>query len=131
MHPGWPRNRLGGPHRADPADHALRAERAGAPYSDIVNELPIIRREFRAGVGAFQVISTKWLVYAMIAVSQAALITAVFCLFPDRAPQRSVMYGPQTDLFVSLAALSVSAMTLGLLVSPWPPSWSMRSLSSR
>jgi ABC-type multidrug transport system ATPase subunit len=86
-------------------------------YSDIVNELPIIRREFRAGVGAFQVISTKWLVYAMIAVSQAALITAVFCLFPDRAPQRSVMYGPQTDLFVSLAALSVSAMTLGLLVS--------------
>jgi ABC-type multidrug transport system ATPase subunit len=86
-------------------------------YSDVVNELPIIRREFRAGVGAVQALSTKWLVYALIAVSQAALITAVFCAFPDRAPQRSVMYSPATDLLISLAALTVSAMTLGLLVS--------------
>lgn len=86
-------------------------------YSDVVNELPIIRREFRAGVGAAQVLTTKWLVYAVIAVGQAALITAVFCLFPNHAPQRSVMYGPETDLFIGLAALSVTAMSLGLLVS--------------
>jgi ABC transport system ATP-binding/permease protein len=86
-------------------------------YSDVVNELPIIRREYRAGVSAVQVLLTKWLVYAVLAVAQAGLITAVFCAVPHRAPQRGVLYGPETDLFLSLAALSVSAMTLGLLVS--------------
>ncbi|MGO9082367.1 MAG: hypothetical protein ACLQDY_25620 [Streptosporangiaceae bacterium] len=69
-----------------------------------------------------QVLLTKWLVYAAIAVAQAALITVVFCAVPGRAPQRSVLYGPETDLFLSLAALSVTAMTLGLLVSTMEPS---------
>jgi hypothetical protein len=86
-------------------------------YSDVVNELPIIRREFRAGVSALQVLLTKWLVYAVLAIAQAGLITVVFCAVPDRAPQRGVVYGPETDLFLSLAALSVAAMTLGLCVS--------------
>jgi ABC-type multidrug transport system ATPase subunit len=86
-------------------------------YSEVVNELPIIKREFRAGVSAMQVLLTKWLVYAVIAVAQAGLITVVFCAVPHRAPQRGVLYGPETDLFLSLAALSVTAMTLGLLVS--------------
>ncbi|MGO9295928.1 MAG: ATP-binding cassette domain-containing protein [Streptosporangiaceae bacterium] len=86
-------------------------------YSDVVNELPIIKREFRAGVSAVQVLLTKWLVYSVIAVAQAGLITVVFCAVPNRAPQRGVLYGPETDLFLSLAALSVTAMTLGLLVS--------------
>ncbi len=86
-------------------------------YSDVVNELEIIRREFRAGVSAFSVLVTKWLVYAVIAIGQAGLITVVFCTFPHRAPQRSVFSGPETGLFLSLAALSVAAMTLGLLLS--------------
>jgi ABC transport system ATP-binding/permease protein len=86
-------------------------------YSDVVNELPIIRREFRAGVGALPVLTAKWLIYAVIAVVQAGLITMVFCLFANRAPQRWVFYNPEADLFLSLAALSVAAMTLGLLVS--------------
>ena len=86
-------------------------------YSEVVNELPIIRREFRAGVSAFQVLSTKWLVYSVMALLQASLITVVFCLFPQRGPQRWVLYGPEIDLFLGLAALSVAAMTLGLLVS--------------
>ena len=86
-------------------------------YSDIVNELPIIRREFRAGVGALPVVTAKWVIYAVIAVVQAGLITMVFCLVPNRAPQRWVLFSPETDLFLGLAALSVAAMTLGLLVS--------------
>ena len=86
-------------------------------YSDVVNELPIIRREFRAGVGALPVLTAKWLIYCVIAVAQAGVITAVFCLFPGLGPQRSVLYGPETDLFLGLAALSISAMSLGLLVS--------------
>lgn len=86
-------------------------------YSDVVNELPVIRREFRAGVGALPALSTKWLVYAVVAVGQAGLITVVSDLFRDKAPQRSVLVGPQMGLFISLAALSVGAMSLGLLLS--------------
>ncbi len=86
-------------------------------YSDVVNEIDIIRREFRAGVGVLPVLTAKWLVYAVLAVMQAGLITVVFCAVPQRAPQRSVLLGPELDLFAGLAALSIAAMTLGLLIS--------------
>jgi ABC-type multidrug transport system ATPase subunit len=86
-------------------------------YSDVVNELKIIEREYRAGVRAFSVLIAKWLVYAVIAVAQAGVITFVFCVFPGRAPGRSLIIGPEVNLFFSLAALTVTAMTLGLLVS--------------
>ncbi|MDQ2876251.1 MAG: ATP-binding cassette domain-containing protein, partial [Actinomycetota bacterium] len=86
-------------------------------YSDVVSELEIIRREFRAGVSALWLLSAKWLVYAVLAVVQAGVITVMFCLWPHRAPAQSLLVGPEADLFITLAALSVSAMTLGLLVS--------------
>jgi ABC-type multidrug transport system ATPase subunit len=86
-------------------------------YSDIVNELPIIRREYRAGVGALSVLISKWAVYAVVAVAQAGVITVMFCVIPDRAPAHGLALGPVTSLFVSLAALTVAAMSLGLLVS--------------
>jgi ABC-type multidrug transport system ATPase subunit len=86
-------------------------------YSDVVSELGKIRREFRVGVGAFQVLATKWLVYSAVAVTQALLITLVFCGISDRGPVRGLFFGPEWDLFLSLAILSVAAMTLGLLVS--------------
>jgi ABC-type multidrug transport system ATPase subunit len=86
-------------------------------YSDVVGDLEIIQREYRVGVGALPVLSAKWLVYAVVAVAQAGLITAVFCAFPSLGPQRFVEFGPEADLFIGLAVLSVAAMTLGLLVS--------------
>ena len=86
-------------------------------YSDVVNEIDVIRREYRAGIGVVPVLTAKWLVYAVLAIAQAALITAVFCAIPQRAPQRSVFFGPEADLFIGLAALSVAAMTLGMLIS--------------
>lgn len=86
-------------------------------YSDVVNELAIIRREYRAGVGALPVLISKWLVYAVIAIAQAGLITALFCLIPGRGPTYGLLYGPIISLFLSLAQLTVAAMTLGLLVS--------------
>jgi ABC transport system ATP-binding/permease protein len=86
-------------------------------YSDVISEFEIIRREYRAGVGVLPALTAKWVVYAVLAISQAGLITVVFCWFPDRAPQRSVWLGPEIDLFLGLAALSVAAMTLGMLVS--------------
>lgn len=90
-------------------------------YSDVVNEIGIIRREGRAGVGAFTVLLSKWLVYAMVALAQAAMITWVFCAVPGRSPARYLFIGPEADLFFSLAAVTVSAMTLGLLVSVLAP----------
>jgi hypothetical protein len=41
----------------------------------------------------------------------------VFCVIPGRAPKQSVLLGPEANLFLGLAALTVAAMTLGLLVS--------------
>ena len=86
-------------------------------YSDVVNEIEIVRREFRAGVGVLPILGAKWVVYAAMAIAQAGLISFVFCVIPHRAPQRSVLLGPDLDLFAGLAALSIAAMTLGLLIS--------------
>jgi len=86
-------------------------------YSDVVDELEIIRREFRVGVGALPVLAGKWLAYAVLAIAEAGLITAVFCAFPNRAPQHFVAFGSELDLFIGLAALSVASMTLGMLIS--------------
>jgi len=86
-------------------------------YSDVVNELKIIEREYRAGVRPLSVLLSKWLVYAVFAIFQAGVITVVFCLIPHRAPVQSLVGGPELNLFLSLGALTVVAMTLGLLVS--------------
>lgn len=86
-------------------------------YSDVVNELEVIRREYRAGVGASSVLLAKWLVYAVFAIAQAAVITIVFCEVPNRGPIQSIILGPEAGLFLSLSALTIAAMTLGLLMS--------------
>jgi ABC transport system ATP-binding/permease protein len=86
-------------------------------YSDVVNELKIIEREYRAGVRPLSVVLSKWLVYAVLAIAQAGVITVVYCLVPNRAPIQSLFGGPELNLFASLGALTVVAMTLGLLVS--------------
>ena len=86
-------------------------------YSDVVNELEIIKREYRAGVRPLSVLLSKWLVYAVFAILQAGVITTAFCLIPHRAPVQSLVGGPRLNLFLSLGALTVVAMTLGLLVS--------------
>jgi ABC-type glutathione transport system ATPase component len=86
-------------------------------YSDIVNELPAIRREYRAGVGALSVLISKWLVYAVVAVLQAGVVTVTFCAIPDRAPVYGLAGPPELSLFTCLAALSIAAMSLGLLIS--------------
>lgn len=86
-------------------------------YSDVVNELKIIEREYRAGVRPLSVLLSKWLVYAVFAIAQAGVITVVYCWIPNRAPIQSLFGGPELNLFASLSALTVVAMTLGLLVS--------------
>jgi ABC transport system ATP-binding/permease protein len=86
-------------------------------YASVLDELPLIRREHRAGISAAEVITAKWIVYSVVAVIQAALITLLYCRLSGQGPQADVLLGPETDLFVSLATLSVTAATLGLLIS--------------
>ena len=85
-------------------------------YSDIVNDYPIIRREHRTGTFTLPVITAKWLVFALVAVLQALLITSVY-LWLRPGPAYSVGLGSVAELFTDLAAVTVAAMTLGLLIS--------------
>ncbi|MGH3877364.1 MAG: ATP-binding cassette domain-containing protein [Actinophytocola sp.] len=85
-------------------------------YSDIVTEYDTIHREHRTGASTAAVVLAKWLVFAAVATLQALLVTATFVLVLA-GPERSVALGPTTELFVNLAAMSVAAMSAGLLIS--------------
>jgi ABC transport system ATP-binding/permease protein len=85
-------------------------------YSDIVNDYPSIHREHRTGVLTLPVLTAKWLVFAAVAALQAAIITTIFlCCRP--APVYGEYLGPVAGLFADLIAMTVAAMTLGLLIS--------------
>lgn len=86
-------------------------------YSDLISEAAVVQREHRTGVSSLAVTTAKWLVYAVVAIAQALIITLVFCAFPDRAPSRGLLFGPVPDLMISLCALTVASMSLGLLIS--------------
>ena len=85
-------------------------------YSDIVNDYPTIRREHRTGTFTLPVVTAKWLVFGAIAIMQAALITWIYTVLRP-VPSYSLLFGHVTELFTDLAAMSVAAMTLGLLIS--------------
>jgi ABC transport system ATP-binding/permease protein len=85
-------------------------------YGDVVSEFPIIRREYRTGIGPAAALLAKWVVFAAAAVAQAGIVTVVFLKAQDGTTQ-SVLLPPWAELFVSLAALTVTSMTLGLLIS--------------
>jgi len=85
-------------------------------YGDLVSDFPIIRREHRTGVILPAVILSKWLVFAAVAVIEAALMTAAF-VARRPGPAYSNVFPPFAELFVDLAALTVTAMSLGLLIS--------------
>jgi ABC transport system ATP-binding/permease protein len=85
-------------------------------YSDIVNDYPTIRREHRTGTFTFPVVTAKCLVFGAIAIMQAALITWIYAALRP-VPSYSLLFGHVTELFIDLAAMSIAAMTLGLLIS--------------
>ena len=85
-------------------------------YSDVVTEAGVIRRECRTGCRPVCVILAKWLVFSVVAIVQAVVVTVVFVAFCG-APQFSVAAGGAGDLFAGLAATSVAAVSVGLLVS--------------
>ena len=89
-------------------------------YSDIVSDLPAIRREHRTGTLILPVMLSKWLVFAFLAVLQSLVITWSY-LQVRPGPTYSLVLSPNVELFVDLAATSVAAMTLGLLISAAMP----------
>jgi len=86
-------------------------------YGDLVADFPVIRREHRVGIGLTAVMLSKWLVFAAVAALQAALVTGVFALIRWPGPAYSNLLPPLIELWVDLAALTVAAMSLGLLIS--------------
>lgn len=85
-------------------------------YSDIVAEYTTIRREHRTGAVTTAVVLAKWLVFAAVAILQAFVVTLTFVLVRS-GPERSVAMAPSLELFADLAAMSVAAMSAGLLIS--------------
>jgi ABC-type multidrug transport system ATPase subunit len=87
-------------------------------YSNLVTELPIIRREYRTGTRVGGVMMSKFLVFSVVAVLQAVTMTLVFCLFRP-APVNSLVLPPMVELAVDLTVLTVASMSLGLLISAY------------
>ncbi|WP_155346152.1 ATP-binding cassette domain-containing protein [Acrocarpospora pleiomorpha] len=85
-------------------------------YSDLVTEFPILRREHRTGVRTASVTLSKWLVYAVIAMAQALVIVWGFTRIRP-GPVHSVMFSPAVELWCDLGAMTITAMSLGLLIS--------------
>ncbi|MBB5083313.1 ATP-binding cassette domain-containing protein [Nonomuraea endophytica] len=85
-------------------------------YSDIVAEMGTITREHRTGVLVTAVLAAKWQVFAAVAILQALIMALVFTWIRP-GPAASLWTTPTLDLFLVLAVLSVSAMSLGLLIS--------------
>ncbi|MEV4412916.1 ATP-binding cassette domain-containing protein [Catellatospora sp. NPDC049609] len=85
-------------------------------YSDIVSEFHVIKREHRTGAVTAAVVVSKWLVFAVTAIIQAAVITAIFVALKP-GPAKGHVFDPNMELFVNLAAMTVAAMTLGMLIS--------------
>lgn len=85
-------------------------------YSNIVSEFDIVQREYRTGLKPVALLLAKWLVYAVLAVAQAAIVTVVFTRLKP-GPVHGLHLPPAWGLFATLALLSVTAMSLGLLIS--------------
>ena len=87
-------------------------------YGDLVLDFPIIHREHRTGAVLPAVMLSKWLVFAAVAVIEAGLMTGAFIFVARRpGPAYSTALPPLAGLFCDLAALTITAMSLGLLIS--------------
>lgn len=85
-------------------------------YSDLVAEYTVIRRDQRTGVLTTAVMTAKWQIFALVGVLQAAIMTFVFAMLRP-GPADGFFASPDVELFLSLSVLSVTAMSLGLLIS--------------
>jgi hypothetical protein len=85
-------------------------------YGDVINDYATLRREHRTGTLTLSAMLAKWVVFAAVAILQALVITFIYVSFWP-GPRYQVLFGPASDLFIGLAAMTIAAMTLGLLIS--------------
>ena len=90
-------------------------------YGDLVTDFPVIRREHRTGTGLPAVVLSKWLVFASMAAIQAVLVIGIFVQLQPGPAYSSTFLPHQAELCLDLVALTVGAMSLGLLISALAP----------
>jgi hypothetical protein len=88
-------------------------------YSNLVEEYPVLAREYRTGMVTAAAVLSKWLVFAVLAVVQGAVAVGVFVLIRPGPVHSATGLHPTVELACDLALTSVAAMSLGLLVSAW------------
>ncbi|RSM65236.1 hypothetical protein DMH04_49615 [Kibdelosporangium aridum] len=86
-------------------------------YSNLVEEFELIQREHRTGQLVAALVLAKWLVFAGTAAIQAALAVLVFRLWRPGSARTVTGWGPDLELFVGLAATTIAAMSVGMLMS--------------
>jgi ABC-type multidrug transport system ATPase subunit len=85
-------------------------------YGDVVAEFGVIHREHRTGVLVSAVVLSKWFVFGVLALVQAATMTAIFVAIRG-APTTTLVADGAMELFLNLAMLGIATMSSGLLVS--------------
>lgn len=89
---------------------------AALTYLDLVHERAILKRDWRVGVGAGQLLAAKSVVYGLICVVLSAVITVCFAAIRPLPPP-ALGIAPALLVFAAMLLTMVSSMGLGLLVS--------------
>ncbi|MGU3500061.1 FHA domain-containing protein [Mycobacterium sp. C31M] len=85
---------------------------------DLIGERAIFRREQAVGLSTTAYLMAKVCIYAVFAIIQSSIVTAIAVLGKGGPTQGSVSFLPPTaELFVVMAATTVASAMLGLLLS--------------
>ena len=90
---------------------------AATAVREIVDELPIVRRERGAGLSLGMYVASKAVVLGAIAAVQAAALTAVAIVRQSPPNIGAVLPSGVLELLITAALVGVAAVTLGLCVS--------------
>ncbi len=84
---------------------------------DIVDELPLYRRERAVGLSISAYVASKTVVFGVITIVQAVILTTL-SLARQNGPEEAVLLGwPFGEMLIVLILAGLAAMALGLLVS--------------
>jgi ABC-type multidrug transport system ATPase subunit len=86
---------------------------------ELVKEREMFRRERMAGLSAGAYLLSKVVVLGLIAAAQAAVLVLVGVAGARSPAHGALLPVPLLELIVDVAALSISSMALGLVVSAW------------
>ncbi len=90
---------------------------ASISIRDLIGERPIFLRERAVGLPVSVYLAAKLLVFSVLAIFMAAVLTFVTFLFKPPPVESIFFTSPEVGLFVALAMTTVASMTLGLLLS--------------